>query len=348
MKVLVFGGAGFVGSSLAAFLSQSHEVSVMDSLVRRGSELNLEKLRDHGVTFLHGDIRNPEDFELLPDCELIIDASADPSVLSGLDGSPQKLIQTNLTGTVNIAEFACKKRAKLIFLSTSRVYSIPELMEISLEEDKTRFRVTENSKMKGVSSAGISEAFSTAGYRSFYGTSKLSSEMLLEEYRQYKSLDVLINRFGVIAGPGQFGRVDQGVLVHWILSHMWRRNLSYIGFGGAGKQVRDFLHIDDAVRFVSSQVEEFGAFGTQTLNVGGGQNGSMSLLELTTECERVTGNKLQIGSVKETRQADVPYYVSDSRKAGEKGWKPLKSNKTLVEETFSWISRNETILKKIL
>jgi len=348
MKILISGGAGFVGSKIAVHLSAANQMTVLDNLTRRGGELNLPILREHGITFIHGDIRNPEDLSDVPPVDLIIDASADPSVLSGIHSSATKLISTNLLGTVNILEKASEWQAKFIFLSTSRVYSIPQLNRISFTEGQTRFEVATNHGIEGISSRGISESFSTSEYRSFYGSAKLASELIIQEYAQYKGVSSIINRSGVIAGPGQFGKVDQGILVHWLISHLWKRKLTYFGFGGTGKQVRDFLHILDLVDLIEFQIQNFDRFSNRTLNVGGGMANSLSLKELTQLCQDITGNTLSVGADPKDRVADIPYYVTDNSLINDLGWHPIRNNQDLIKDTYAWIIENEQLLKNIL
>jgi CDP-paratose 2-epimerase len=145
MKILITGGAGFVGSSLAISLKinyPDYQVFALDNLKRRGSELNLSRLKKHGVEFVHGDIRNKEDFDSIPAVDTVIEASAEPSVLAGLDGTPDYLINTNLVGTVNCLNYALKHKAAFIFLSTSRVYPIKTIETLNFVEEETRFALS--------------------------------------------------------------------------------------------------------------------------------------------------------------------------------------------------------------
>src|SRR5207253_150096 len=151
-------------------------------------------------------------------------------------------VQTNLFGTFNCLKFARHHARQFIFLSTSRVYSIAPLREIALEETPRRYVIKPEQILHGVSAAGISEDFTTSSPRSFYGAAKLASEYLIQEFTAAYGLDATIYRCGVIAGPGQFGKVDQGVFTWWIAHHYFKKPLEYTGFGGQGKQVRDLLH----------------------------------------------------------------------------------------------------------
>jgi len=216
MRILITGGAGFVGSNLAVSFKREHPsatVLAVDNLKRRGSEFNVTLFKRLGVEFIHADVRQESDLEELPgNFDFFVEASAEPSVLAGLAGSPRYLLQTNLAGTLNCLEFA-RRRAKIfLFLSTSRVYSLAPLNDIKLLETPSRFEIAEDRPGQGVSRRGISEAFPTHLPRSLYGATKLASEIVVQEYAHAYGLQTIINRCGVIAGPGQFGKVDQGVL----------------------------------------------------------------------------------------------------------------------------------------
>ena len=352
MKILITGGCGFVGSNLALYFKKKdnkNEVISFDNLRRRGSELNIQRLRNHDITFVHGDIRNEDDFDFLTDLDCIIDASAEPSVVSGLDGGQRQLININLVGTVNLLNLAVKFNASFIFLSTSRVYPIVPLNGINFTEGTSRFEIDHDQNLDGISAQGISEKFTLEGYRSFYGATKLAAEVLIPEYNKYADIKTVVNRFGVIAGPYQMGKVDQGVSVLWMARHFWKGKLGYFGYGGLGKQVRDILHIDDVCSLIYEQASNVSDYNGQSFNVGGGVKGSLSLLEMTKICEEITGNKIVISPVLQDREADIRIYVTDNSKLYEKSsWRPIKTNRELFEDIFMWIKNNENQLKGIL
>jgi CDP-paratose 2-epimerase len=351
-RVLILGGAGFIGSCFAMGLKQRHpdwQIFCLDNLKRRGSELNLPRFKDNDIQFIHGDIRCESDIdpEVLQ-VDTIIDCSAEPSVLAGFS-SPQYLLQTNLIGTMNILELARKTKARLLFLSTSRIYPVAPLKALKLEELPTRFAIASQQEISGVSPLGVSEKFPLTGSRTLYGTSKLASELLIEEYRDAYGLKAIINRCGVITGPWQMGKVDQGVFVLWVAAHHFQKSLTYIGYGGTGKQVRDLLHVEDLLRLVDYQLAHFDELDGDVLNVGGGTNISLSLLETTQICQEITGNQISIASIPEARQGDVPIYITDSSQIIEKtGWQPQKSAETTLKEIYQWLLENEAMLKPIL
>ena len=349
--LLVTGGAGFIGSNLAIKYKQRHpkaRVTALDNLKRRGSELNIPRLRKAGVEFYHGDIRNPEDLPQF-EVDLILECSAEPSVMAGYDGSPAYLLNTNLVGTLNCLEFARSRQADFIFLSTSRVYPIHALSALRYTEAETRFVLAEEQPYPGVSALGVAEDFPLQGSRSLYGTTKLASELFVEEYGAAYGLKTVVNRCGVVTGPWQMGKVDQGVFALWMARHYFGGELSYLGYGGTGKQVRDLLHIDDLFELVALQTQELNLFAGQMFNVGGGLERSLSLRETTDLCEQITGQRITIHSQPETRAADVPLYVSDHRKiTGLCEWRPVRSTKQTLFDIYEWIGNNEALVRDTL
>ncbi|MBC8155495.1 MAG: NAD-dependent epimerase/dehydratase family protein, partial [Bacteroidetes bacterium] len=344
MKLLITGGAGFVGSSLAIALKTNYpeyEIWTLDNLKRRGSELSIARLKRAGVEFVHGDIRSKEDFDSLPAVDVVIEASAEPSVLAGLDGTPDYLINTNLFGTVNCLNFALKHKASFIFLSTSRVYPIKTIETLNFAEADTRFVLTDEQPVPGVSSRGIAENFPLDGARSLYGTTKLASELIIQEYNEFYGLKTVINRCGVITGPWQMGKVDQGVMVLWIARHYFGQQLAYIGYGGTGKQTRDMLHIADLYRLIDWELHNLNAVNGEILNAGGGNQSSASLQELTAVCQEVTGKTIPIRSVAENRAADIRLYITDNTKVTAlTGWKPEKGITEIVTDIHAWLNEN--------
>jgi CDP-paratose 2-epimerase len=349
--ILITGGAGFVGASLAVWLAKRRpdaRVVAFDNLARRGSELNLPRLREAGVQFVHGDVRELGDLLALGPVGQLVECSAEPSVMAGVTSGPGYLVRTNLLGAYHCLELARRDGARVVFLSTSRVYPVRGLREIALEEDATRFRIAEAQRLPGVSAAGISESFPMRGARTLYGATKLSAELLVEEYRETYGLAACVLRFGVIAGPWQMGRVDQGVFAYWALAHAFGRPLRYIGFGGSGRQVRDLLHVDDAAELIDEVLRAPDAWDGLVANVGGGPEVSLSLAETTALCEEISGRRGLVQSSGEERPGDVPLYISDTGKLqGMTSWRPQRSARRILEDVFEWIAGNEALARTI-
>ena len=351
-RILVTGGAGFVGSSLALALKRTREdseVIALDNLKRRGSELALPRLRDGGVLVCHGDIRPPGDIEAAGPIDWLIECSAEPSVQAGYEGDNRYLIHTNLLGTIHCLDAARRFDAGVIFLSTSRVYPIAPLRSLPLETRKQRFELPAEASGAGWSCHGISPEFPMAGSRSLYGATKLCSEHLVEEYVDMYGLTAMIDRCGVLAGPWQMGKVDQGFFTLWAARHCLGGPLNYRGFGGEGHQVRDVLHVDDLFDFVDLQMRDPDSHRGRLHSIGGGPENSVSLRELTDLCEKATDRKLEIEAVPDTHPSDIPYYVADNRQATEStGWAPRRSLDTLVDDIVTWIRQHRSTLAPLL
>jgi CDP-paratose 2-epimerase len=337
MKILISGACGFVGGSLARFLRAAQpewEIHGIDNFMRPGSEENRLALKRAGIKITHADIRAASDFEVLPAVQFVIDAAANPSVLAGVDGrsGSRQVVEHNLGGTVNLLEFCKKHAAGFVLLSTSRVYAIEPLAALPVRVDQDGF-VPDKSRglPAGLSAAGIAEEFSTRAPVSLYGSTKLASEALALEYGAAFHFPVWINRCGVLAGAGQFGRADQGIFAYWL--HSWKqgRPLKYLGFGGHGHQTRDALHPDDLARLILRQIA-FNGTRERIVNVAGGAGQSMSLRQLSAWCEKRWGRR-EVASDPAQRPFDLPWVVLDSSRAARLwDWTPERGLPSILDE----------------
>jgi len=347
-RVLITGGAGFIGSNVAVGLAARRPdwtLVALDNLRRRGSELNLARLRQANVEFLHGDIRVLDDVLAAGDFDVVVECSAEPSVLGGGD----YVMQANLVGAYHCLELARRCGAQVVFLSTSRVYPVAPLERLAYVQTDSRFELEREQPTVGASEAGIAEDFPLAGARTLYGTTKLAAELLIEEYRAAHGLRAVINRCGVIAGPWQMGTIDQGVFTYWMLAHHFGRPLRYIGFGGSGKQVRDLLHIDDLLDLLDRQLAEPLHWDGVTVNVGGGRACSLSLLEASSLCTEISGRETAISASDESRPGDIPIYLSDCRRLFSlTDWRPVHGPREILIDIHSWIAEHEAAIRTAL
>lgn len=353
-NVLITGGCGFVGSSLARVLwgalPKSSRITVLDNLRRPGSDLNARELTALGVIFIHGDVRNQEDLSQVGAFDLLIDCAAEPAVTAGLDSSAEYVLNTNLNGTINSLEMARKYRADVVFMSTSRVYPIEALRKIKVIESKSRFVAECEADESHVSDKGIRESFPLVGARSLYGTSKLASELLVEEYGGSFGLRTIVNRCGVVSGPGQFGKQDQGFVSYFAAQYLWGSRLEFRGFSGSGKQVRDVLHIDDLAAAILMQCRDFGRFSGNVFNLSGGSDFAVSLRELAEVLEELTGSHIAVKSALDTHTADVAWLVLDSAKfMGASGWSPKFGVRRTAADVLEWLrSRDEELRDRMV
>jgi CDP-paratose 2-epimerase len=354
MRVLVTGGCGFVGNSicrgLVAYFQDCH-VTSLDNFRRAGSESNRSQLESLNITVIHGDVRLQSDFDAIGPFEWVIDAAAEPSVLAGTAAqasggagtTSRQLIEHNLQGTINLLEAAARWQAGVTILSTSRVYSIPCLVSCPLLEHAGGLGpgyVLDPAKPlpSGLTEAGVTENFPVSAPVSLYGATKLASETLALEYAHRFGTPLFINRCGVMAGAGQFGRPDQGIFSWWIREWISRRPMSYIGFGGKGLQVRDCLHPDDLMRLVSTQIRA--PQSTPSLvNVSGGIASGMSLAQLSGWCRQRLGDHV-VGHVEEARTYDLPWVVLDHSLATSLyRWTPERTTLMILEEIAAHAER---------
>ena len=341
MKILITGICGFVGGTLARTfrdLDPSIEILGIDNFIRPGSELNRLDLKRRGIHVRHADLRSPSDIEALPGADYLIDAAANPSVLAGVDGqtSSRQLLEHNLSGTINLLEYCKAAKAGFILLSTSRVYAIEPLVNIPVKVVNQAFTPDVDRPLPhGVSALGVAEDFSTEPPLSLYGTSKKASELLALEYGATFGFPVWINRCGVLAGAGQFGRADQGIFAYWLNSFLRQKPLKYIGFEGTGYQTRDCLHPSDVARLLLKQIKQASQKGFPSIiNVAGGTEQSMSLAQLTEWCaNRWPNHKRSVASDLTPRPFDIPWMALDSSLAKASwNWEPQLSLNSILEE----------------
>jgi len=338
MKILITGGCGFVGTNLALFLKQkNHKISSLDNLSRKGSKYNLKLLNNEKIKNYRIDIENDRKILKIPKFDLIIDCCAEAAVEVSKNNF-EKVINTNLLGTINILKKAKIDKSKIIFLSSSRVYPINSLKDL-VDKKKLKKSLKIN-KM-------FNENSNINGPKTIYGVTKLASEMFIEEFSYAFKMKYIINRCGVISGPLQFGKQDQGFISLWIWRHLIKKKLSYIGYEGLGNQVRDVLHIDDLSELINIQIKNLNKINNTLFTVGGSKKSYTSLKKLTEICQKITGNKLSMSKIKKTSIYDIPYFITDNSKVTRAyGWKPKKNISDIIKDTYKWLKINKSNLIK--
>ena len=339
-KILVTGGCGFIGTNLCVYLKKKHYlVYSLDNLSRKGSIYNFKLLSDLKIKNFKFDIFNFKKVNSLPKFDLIIDCCAEAAVeVSRKD--IDRVVNTNLIGTLNILKKAKKDNSKIIFLSSSRVNSIKTISKMFQNHDfKNQLKIKKT----------INENFDTNSPKSIYGLTKHVSEMFIEEFAFAFNLKYIINRLGVVSGPLQFGKQDQGFVSLWIWRHITKKKLKYIGFGGFGNQVRDILHINDLCEIIEIQIKSLNTIFNKTFTIGGSLKNSISLKKLTLICQKITNNKIKFSRVKKTSIYDLPYFVSSNKFVSRVyKWKPKRNIYDIINDTHNWLESQKKIIKKFM
>jgi len=226
-------------------------------------------------------------------------------------------------------------------MSTSRVNSINNLNKLVNNRTALKQKIFVNKK--------VNENFNVLKPKSIYGLTKLASEMFIQEFAYAFNIKYLINRCGVISGPMQFGKQDQGFISLWIWRHIQKKKLSYIGFGGYGNQIRDVLHVSDLCELIYLQIKKINKINNMLFTIGGSTKSFVSLIDLTKKCQEITGNILSIGRITKTSIYDIPYFISDNTLVNKTyNWSPKKNINQIISDTFKWLNNNKLILKKYL
>ena len=339
-KILVTGGCGFIGTNLCIYLKKKrYLVYSLDNLSRKGSIYNFKLLSDLKIKNFKFDIFNFKKVNSLPKFDLIIDCCAEAAVeVSRKD--IDRVVNTNLIGTLNILKKAKKDNSKIIFLSSSRVNSIKTISKMFQNHDfKNQLKIKKT----------INENFDTNSPKSIYGLTKHVSEMFIEEFAFAFNLKYIINRLGVVSGPIQFGKQDQGFVSLWIWRHITKKKLKYIGFGGFGNQVRDILHINDLCEIIEIQIKSLNTIFNKTFTIGGSLKNSISLKKLTLICQKITNNKIKFSRVKKTSIYDLPYFVSSNKFVSRVyKWKPKRNIYGIINDTHNWLESQKKIIKKFM
>lgn len=342
MKALITGGCGFVGSNLAAHLlnlDKSHQVTVFDNLSRHGASTNLTWLRTlsdaerNPIEFVHGDIRNAFDIEavikaLKPD--VIFHLAGQVAMTTSMQ-SPRRDFEINVLGSVNVLESVRQytPETAIVYASSNKVYG--NLEHLDLVEADTRYQ-------RRTAGNGVDES-AAIEFHTPYGCSKGAADQYMLDYARGFGLRTAVFRHSTIYGGRQFATYDQG-WVGWFCRQAIeaKANPSRPPFtvSGDGKQVRDLLHVSDAVRCYVAAYEHIDAARGHAFNIGGGIENSMSLLELLQYLEKRLGIKLNYTHLP-WRQSDQKFFVADNSKAQRLiHWTPLTSREAGLETVLDW------------
>ena len=338
MKILIIGGAGFIGiNAVYSFLQKGYEVEIIDNLSRKGSEYNLNRLQEkYKVPFENIDIREAdklkEYFQRNNGYDAVILLAGQVAVTTSVT-NPREDFEINAVGTFNVLEAIRLSGQKplIIYSSTNKVYGKMEDLEIS--EYKTRYNYTEMQK-------GIPESRQLDFY-SPYGCSKGAGDQYVRDYYRIFGLPTVVFRQSCIYGPNQFGIEDQGWVAWFTIATLMKKDITVYG---DGKQIRDVLFVDDLVNLYEKAIINREVSAGKIYNVGGGPSFTLSLNELIITLEERFGRKIE-KKTSDWRPGDQKVYVSDITKVyNELGWEPTTDLGTGINAMAEWIEANKDIL----
>lgn len=333
MRVLITGGAGFIGSHMSTYWAeQGADVIVFDNLTRRGAKHNLDALREKfpALTHIMGDVRNFDAVSTaMQGVDLVLHLAGQVAVTTSVV-NPRSDFEINALGTLNVLEAVrLSKNPPILFnFSTNKVYG--HLDYLPVVEQETRYAFDHNLK-------GITEDY-PLDFHSPYGCSKGTGDQYVRDYARIYGLRNVVFRMSCIYGPRQFGIEDQGWLAHFVISALLDRPITIYG---NGKQVRDVLFVADLVRAVASAVQNIDHTAGNIYNIGGGLDNSLAVwTEFAPLLEEISGLRIPV-RYSEWRPGDQKIYISDTGRAFQDfGWQPTISPREGVRRMTEWIQEN--------
>lgn len=340
-KVLITGGAGFIGMSAAErFINKGWQVVVFDNLFRKGTEINLKYLQDAypgKFTFIRGDITRDQDqlTEQAKSADVILHLAGQVGVTTSVV-NPREDFEINALGTLNVLEAArgSGRNPMVIYASTNKVYG--KLEKAKLTQNDKRYDFVDLKQ-------GIDEEM-PVDFHSPYGCSKGTGDQYVRDYARIYNLPTVVFRQSCIYGPNQFGVEDQGWVAWFSIAGLLGKPVTLYG---DGKQVRDILHVSDLLDAYELAIAKPEIAKGQIYNIGGGAGLTLSLLELIDYLEREFGIKIthKFGA---WRPGDQPIYVSNNAKLEkELGWKPKINHKEGIGSMITWIKQNLPAIERI-
>lgn len=353
-KICIIGGAGFVGSNLARHFSKHHNVLIVDNLVRRGSEINLQDLlQNYTVKFIHADIRNKEDFVSIRNWkpDIVLNCAAQPAATNY--SNPEFDLTNNCTAQINVMEFCKEQETPVIFWSTNKVYPATFTERFLTEEKKNKLMWEQTCPSENYWSPVLGFNENTpisAPDHSIYGVSKAMADLVTQEYADAFNIPCIINRFSCLAGPNQWGKAEQGWVTWFAIAKVLQLPITFYGFNGC--QVRDCLFTPDINKLIDKQIHMllYNRSWNKVYNVGGGNTNTLSLKECVSILNEIEGTSWHQENIpiEGKRRADQGIYISNSEKVrSDFNWEPELSIREGLESIYQWVFDNKHTLAKI-
>ncbi|MGZ3217286.1 NAD-dependent epimerase/dehydratase family protein [Paracoccus sp. T5] len=335
-SVLITGGAGFIGANLAdTLMSEGKRVTVLDNLSRPGVERNLRWLAErHGdlLRAIPGDLRDaPTLTAVAAEAEAVFHLAAQTAVTTSLV-SPMEDFEVNAQGTLNLLEAvrATGRRLPVVFASTNKVYGA--LADLEIAETETRCGPLDNT----LAAYGVGET-RPLDFCTPYGCSKGVADQYVLDYAKSYGIPAAVLRMSCIYGPRQFGTEDQGWVAHFLIRALEDKPVTVFG---TGRQVRDVLHVQDAVAAYRAVLDRIDRLSGRAFNLGGGPENSVSLREVLDEIWRITGRQVRIDQ-SDWRQGDQPWFVADTRAlTAATGWRAQVDWRSGLRDLAQWLARD--------
>jgi CDP-paratose 2-epimerase len=337
MRVLITGGAGFIGCNLAdRLLRKGNDVTIFDNLSRPGTDKNLAWLRErnsHGFEFTKGDIRDSQAISRACDRKNVIYHLAAQTAVTTSVTDPRTDFDINAFGTFNVLEAArlCKSPPIVLYASTNKVYG--GLEDLPAQEEATRYVIDDRPE-------GVDEA-QPLDFHSPYGCSKGSADQYVRDYSRIYGLRTIVFRQSCIYGQRQLGVEDQGWVAWFVIAAVLGKPITIYG---NGKQVRDLLQVDDLLNAYEAATDNIQKTVGQVYNVGGGPTNAISIwAEFGPVLEEFLGSPIKV-NYKEWRPGDQPVYVSNCEKAFKDfQWRPSIEVRKGIADLIGWVGQNRSI-----
>lgn len=336
MKILITGGAGFIGTNLAEYLTKKNDtITILDNFSRKGTRLNSNYLATHypKIKIVDGDIRNYNEVKrYVKKNEIIFHLAGQVAVTTSLK-NPREDFESNILGTFNILEAARKAGHKPLIIesSTNKVYG-----EIAGKIQKKGNRYFDICHPLGISEK------EQLDFHSPYGCSKGAADQYVRDYYRIFDIPTVVFRQSCIYGPHQFGVEDQGWVAHLVICALFQRPMIIYG---TGYQTRDILYIDDLIRAYQDAIDAHKMVKGEIFNIGGGSKQAISLIQLIELLEEKLQKKILLNFAKK-RPGDQDVFISNNAKITRKlHWKPKIQIEEGITKLIAWIQENSHLLK---